>query len=86
MGRDASYSMWTHAGCIVIVDLVKIGHKTVTNDAENVVARAVEEYGDLPVFYRDSLGDYGQLLHIRGKFIGFQDVHPRGNKARILFG
>lgn len=44
---------------------------SVTNDAENVVAEVVNEYGDKRVIYRDSMGNWDELEHTRGTFDGF---------------
>jgi len=44
---------------------------SVTNDAENVVAEVVNEYGDKRVVYRDSMGNWDELEHNDGTFTGF---------------
>lgn len=44
---------------------------SVTNDAENVVAEVVDEYGDKRVIYRDSMGQWDELVHTNGVFDGF---------------
>lgn len=41
---------------------------SVTNDAENVVAEVVGEYGDKRVVYRDSMGRWDELVHTNGSF------------------
>lgn len=41
---------------------------SVTNDAENVVAEVVNEYGDKRVIYRDSMGNWDELAHTNGTF------------------
>ena len=44
---------------------------SVTNDAESVVAEVVNEHGDKRVVYRDSMGNWDELEHERGKFKDF---------------
>ena len=44
---------------------------TVTNDAENVVARILPILGRRRLFYFDSEGDLGELKVKDGKFAGF---------------
>lgn len=46
-------------------------HKSVTNDAEAVVADLLETYGALRFFYYDSAGALDELLVEDGKFVGF---------------
>jgi hypothetical protein len=57
---------------LVITDLN--GARSVTNDAESVLADCCASYGAaLPpiAIYRDTLGRYDQLLHLDGDFLGF---------------
>jgi hypothetical protein len=44
---------------------------TVTNDAENVVARILPVLGSRRLFYFDSEGDLGEIKVEHGKFAGF---------------
>lgn len=65
-----------HAKKIVfIVD--EDGPRSVTNDAEAVCAEAV---GDLPGYrlvYRDTDGCWDELVHDRGRFVGFRPCPNR---------
>ena len=45
--------------------------KSVTNDAENVVARLYNEYGNKFIFYRDTCGHWDELVHDNGVFTRF---------------
>lgn len=52
-------------------------HKTVTNDAEDVVRRIMAEYPKTKrIFYYDSNGDKDELKIEGGKFAGFAPVIP----------
>jgi len=51
-----------------------IGHMyklSVTNDAENVVYKIVNKYGDKRIIYRDSDGRWDELLHDGDQFTGY---------------
>jgi hypothetical protein len=49
---------------------------SVTNDAENVVARLASLLGPRRLFYFDSLGDFDELLVKDGVFAGFAPFDP----------
>ena len=55
---------------VFIVDLD--GLCSVTNDAEQVVRFLNISHPNKRVIYRDSAGDWGELRHTGGVFIGFQ--------------
>jgi hypothetical protein len=44
---------------------------SVTNDAENVVADVLRQYPDHRIIYRDTMGQWDELVHFNGKFTGF---------------
>jgi hypothetical protein len=59
-------------GVVYIVDLANVcGTTSVTNDAENVVSNIAREYGNMRIFYRDTDGQWDELVHDNGKFIRF---------------
>lgn len=65
---------------VFIVDLD--GPKSITNDAEAVVAQLLKQYGtDTEIFYRDTEGDWAQLLHNRQEFAAFASVDPQAMYA-----
>lgn len=72
MGR--SEYTWEDDGAVVrIIDLDQ-GGKSVTNDAENVIARLVKAgvpVDDRHVIYRDSDGNWDQMLTKGGAFARF---------------
>ena len=72
----AVYSRTVHGNVIVIVDHDQ--GKSVTNDAENVIADLAADF-DLSkylVIYRDTRGIYDQLLVDRtGHFAGFSSIN-----------
>jgi hypothetical protein len=47
------------------------GNKSVTNDAENVVREVFTKYGQKKIIYCDSMGQWDELVHDRGRFIDF---------------
>lgn len=56
---------------VFLVDLNR-GNRSVTNDAENVVARVAALHGpDKRIVYCDSTGRWDELAHERGRFTGF---------------
>ena len=52
------------------------GRVSVTNDAENVVSAVVMAYGNRKIVYRDSLGEWGELIHTNGVFTDFGPASP----------
>jgi hypothetical protein len=75
----AVYSYTTHGDVIAIVDHHQ--GKSVTNDAENVIADLARRGFDLArfrVIYRDTRGIWDQLLVDRtGHFAGFSNLNER---------
>jgi hypothetical protein len=57
-------------GVIFIRDLDQ-GGVSVTNDAEAVVEEVHKYYPGKRIVYRDSHGDWDELMHAAGKFTGF---------------
>ena len=47
------------------------GHMSVTNDAEEVVAATIKAYANRRIIYRDTCGNWDELVHARGSFVGF---------------
>lgn len=52
------------------------GGKSITNDAENVVADIVPLFPGLRLFYRDSIGLVDEILIKDGQFAGFSPGNP----------
>jgi len=44
---------------------------TITNDAENVVKDVLAKYSNHRIIYRDTDGNWDELLHWNGTFTGF---------------
>lgn len=80
----AVYSCTIHGDVIAIVDHCQ--GKSVTNDAENVIADLAARF-DLSryrVIYRDSLGTWDQLLvDSTGHFAGFSSLNERDLPAAL---
>ncbi len=47
------------------------GPVSVTNDAENVVRDLLMQYGNIRIFYYDTMGNRDELCHSNGKFTHF---------------
>lgn len=56
---------------IVFIDDLCDGRMSVTNDAENVVREVAKSFPGRRVVYRDSDGNWDELLHAGGRFTGF---------------
>lgn len=68
----------TTADIVWIVDANQ-GNISVTNDAEGVCRRVWHDYPDRRIIYRDSDGNWDELKHEGGRFVGFapaRDVVP----------
>ncbi|WP_176477969.1 hypothetical protein [Mesorhizobium sp. WSM3862] len=48
-----------------------------TNDTERVVERCLAAYGERRIIYRDSEGEWGELLHTGIQFRGFAPYTDR---------
>lgn len=72
-GPRSSYEIRQVDGDFVwIVDLDLEGARSVTNDAELVVAELAKVYGDRRIIYRDSMGNWDELQHDGERFTGFR--------------
>lgn len=86
-GPRAVYSFTVENGVICIIDHDE--GKSVTNDAENVIADLVKQGIDVdtqPVIYRDTRGIWDQLLVKNGRFYTFKSVNERDKelaKAKV---
>jgi hypothetical protein len=58
-------------GVVFIRDMNK-GRVSLTNDAENVCLDVNEEYPYARIVYRDTVGDWCELKHSNGKFLGYK--------------
>jgi len=47
------------------------GRVSVTNDAEAVVKYINHSYPNYRIIYRDTMGNWDELLHVNGDFTGF---------------
>lgn len=56
---------------VFLVDLNK-GNRSVTNDAENVVARLAILHPNKRIIYCDSMGRWDEIAHEHGQFVGFK--------------
>lgn len=60
-----------HVKQIVYLHDLNLGNRSVTNDAENVVDDIYLIYPGWKIIYRDSMGEWSELKHDNGLFLGF---------------
>ncbi|MDG4887619.1 MAG: hypothetical protein EOQ64_15520 [Mesorhizobium sp.] len=76
--RRASYTeIAVTPGMVFIADRCRPGLPSVTNDAERVVEECLAAYGERRIVYRDSAGEWGELLHTGIQFRGFAPYTDR---------
>lgn len=54
-----------------IIDLDEPGCKSVTNDANRIVAELHKTHPHYRIIYKDSMGNWDELLHVGPLFKGF---------------
>ena len=83
--HDATFQIVkTTAEIVWLVDLDESGRRSVTNDAERVVDQLYKLYGDRRIIYRDSMGNWDELIHDHGRFVRFapaRDMAPPTDPA-----
>lgn len=68
---DFEYVAFTGEPNIVFIRDLNLGNRSVTNDAENVVKEINTLFPGKRIIYKDSNGDWDELLHTDGRFEGF---------------
>lgn len=63
--------------CVWIADLtidqsVALYHRSVTNDAFDVVRRLYKQFGNKRFLYQDTMGNWDELVHDNGQFVEFK--------------
>ena len=79
---DAPRATWSVLGLrksknvVIIADELKEGEarRSVTNDAEYVVATLNALRAGIRIIYRDTQGDYAEIYHKRGVFLGYEPI------------
>ena len=56
---------------VFIIDQDKPGCLSVTNDAEAVVEAVCRHYPGRRIIYRDTTGQWDELVHAKGSFVDF---------------
>ena len=56
---------------IIIRDTAKENEKTLTNAAEDVVAEIYEKYGNISIYYLDTMNMLCEMVHENGVFREF---------------
>lgn len=69
---------------IWVVDLDAPGYRSVTNDADNVVPYMLEAYGNHPIIYKDSTGQWDMLEHDGVRFTGFRSLGGTSDYLRAV--
>jgi hypothetical protein len=77
MTRSSYSEMAVTPGFVFIANNCRPGSTSVTNDAENVVQECLGRYGERRIVYRDSQGEWGELLHTGIHFRGFAPYTDR---------
>jgi hypothetical protein len=44
---------------------------TITNDARHVALQIWKRYGDRRIVYRDTMGNWDEMVHVKGVFLHF---------------
>lgn len=52
------------------------GPRSITNDAEAVTRILNEEFSNYRILYKDTMGIWDELLHVRGVFSDFRMAPP----------
>lgn len=73
--RHADYAIVKTTPDIVFIKDLDLGGKSVTNNAEFVVAQIHEQHPHRRVVYKDSNGDWDELVHDEGVFLHFAPYH-----------
>jgi hypothetical protein len=82
--RRAIYSRAVHGNVIAVIDHDQ--GKSVTNDAENVIADLASDFdlSQYRVIYRDTRGIWDEMLVDRtGQFAGFSSINERDLPAAL---
>jgi hypothetical protein len=82
--KSASYTT-THVTPIAVFIVDNDVGVSVTNAAEAVVAAIAAEYPERRIFYKDTMGEWGELVHNRGAFLRFAGIAPVTHKRYELY-
>lgn len=75
MTKDSDYCVVKITKTTVWIEDLNLGGRSVTNDAERVCKKlngSPQSHGRR-IIYKDSDGQWGELLHVNGRFTGFGD-------------
>lgn len=80
--RRSNYSVTSvHDGIVWIVDN-NIG-RSVTNDAENVTMELNQQFPHHRIIYRDTIGQWDELVHTNGVFVKFKPARDMAPDVAI---
>jgi hypothetical protein len=78
-GSHKTASDWRVVSKAVWIEDLDQGGKSVTNDAEAVCRALHEQYPGCKIYYLDTTGRWGELVHVQGVFVGYAGgVEPQG--------
>jgi len=75
---SAKYRIVGASTAFIWIEDIGTDCRSVTNDAEAVVAALVADYGDRRIIYKDSMGRWDELVHRGPVFTGYA---PAGHLA-----
>ncbi len=84
LANRAAYTYTIEDGIVCVIDLDN--GKSVTNDADNLIADLVANGIDLavhPVIYKDTQGVWDQLVVQNNRFANFKSINERSKEAAI---
>lgn len=84
MSLRSSFDLYVISGVICIEDRDEPGKMSVTNDADNVVQHVLKAYPKAKtIVYRDSSGNWDQLLFNKGEFTAFRTLVTKDRQDAI---
>lgn len=81
--RHALFIHYVKGKVVCVIDQGRSHFLTVTNDAEFVVEQMLETYGNMPIVYRDSCGQWDQLCHDGKKFTHYNTLYQKTEDGAI---
>lgn len=69
--KSADYQIVRETPDIIFIEDLDLGNRSITNDAEEVVETLLFLSGRKRIVYKDSMGQWDELVHDGEKFTGF---------------
>jgi hypothetical protein len=71
---DSSYTLIYETNDALFIKDDDLGGPSLTNDAEQVTRKLLKERGNKRIVYRDSMGNWDELVHDGNEFIYFSPI------------